>query len=367
MSAEPRWPWSVLGLEQMPPTAADVRRAYARALKKIDQSKDIEGFAALRAAYEAALAQREKADGRNAERRANRAAEHAKTSPEPAAEPPQAVQPDAATLAAQAEQAAFTALLHEGLSTDAGEPDEVRMLAILDSRFMEDPARRDQIGRAFATALRAGLRWSSAEDGDLNPAFSPRLVNRLDAAFGWLSDQAAFLQVFGRHDLLQHLLLLRANGDRPYDKVEAPRKSWLMRLGKVVFAWPTLFFLFLAAKTANSLNSTQHEDLNQAALAILMVIVIIAVCVGALRIVMFLHGLFSRRFHSHSAAVATFLLVMAILACLPLYGGAQNAMYGVGLGLVPCLLLALSTRSDKTALRLENWLRRVARRLHLRS
>jgi hypothetical protein len=49
------WPWSLLGLE---PTAniRDIRVAYARALKKIDQQSDVSGFQALREARDEAAA-----------------------------------------------------------------------------------------------------------------------------------------------------------------------------------------------------------------------------------------------------------------------------------------------------------------------
>lgn len=51
----PDWPWSVLGAEGPLDSAAEVRRAYSRRLKEGDWSKDIEGFEALRRAYEHAL------------------------------------------------------------------------------------------------------------------------------------------------------------------------------------------------------------------------------------------------------------------------------------------------------------------------
>ena len=55
MLPEPGWPWDVLGLPGLPREEAEIRRAYARALKKIDQARDIEGFTALREAFEMAL------------------------------------------------------------------------------------------------------------------------------------------------------------------------------------------------------------------------------------------------------------------------------------------------------------------------
>lgn len=54
MSGKGGWPWEVLGLPGRPATLAEVKRAYARRLKAIDQATDIAGFEDLRGAYEAA-------------------------------------------------------------------------------------------------------------------------------------------------------------------------------------------------------------------------------------------------------------------------------------------------------------------------
>ena len=52
---ETAWPWSVLGLKDTCSDPKDVRRAYAKKLKSIDPSADIDGFQALRYAYSRAL------------------------------------------------------------------------------------------------------------------------------------------------------------------------------------------------------------------------------------------------------------------------------------------------------------------------
>ncbi len=54
MSAEGAWPWSELGLAGRPDDPKEVRRAYARRLKRIDQIKDVQAFERLRIAYETA-------------------------------------------------------------------------------------------------------------------------------------------------------------------------------------------------------------------------------------------------------------------------------------------------------------------------
>lgn len=53
------WPWVVLDLSNATTSTAEVRRAYARKLKTINQATDIAGFETLRKAYEAALARTE--------------------------------------------------------------------------------------------------------------------------------------------------------------------------------------------------------------------------------------------------------------------------------------------------------------------
>ena len=52
---ETAWPWSVLGLKDTCSDPKDVRRAYAKKLKSIDPSADIDGFQALRYAYSRAF------------------------------------------------------------------------------------------------------------------------------------------------------------------------------------------------------------------------------------------------------------------------------------------------------------------------
>lgn len=370
MSADPRWPWSVLGLDRMPPTSAEVRRAYARALKKIDQSKDIEGFAALRAAYQEALSRRERGDDRNAARQASRAAlrpaepqEQAQAQPQEAVTPPPPLPPDAATLAAEAEEAEFAALLHTGLDAAKGAPGDAQMRAILDSRFMDDPARKQQIERAFAAVVAGSSVRLDDEGWGLSDAFSPRLVQRLDESFGWLSDHAAFTRAFGRNHALLHGLLLRANDDRPLDTGVVPaRRSWWRRTVDALFSSPAPIALYLLATAVNSLRTGQGEDMNQALFAVLVVILCLAAGVSALHFVMFLNGLYLRALHSHTAAVATALTLAIPGACLPVYGAAQHAMYGVGLALTLCLLLGLSVLRGKTGLRVETWLRSILRR-----
>ncbi|WP_419902403.1 J domain-containing protein [Kiloniella sp.] len=46
------WPYNILGFTQVPSEVKDIKRAYARRLKKIDQSQELQKFQELREAYE---------------------------------------------------------------------------------------------------------------------------------------------------------------------------------------------------------------------------------------------------------------------------------------------------------------------------
>lgn len=56
MSARGAWPWSVLGIARTADTGA-IRKAYAAAIKAMDLDRDVEGYADLRGARDAALRQ----------------------------------------------------------------------------------------------------------------------------------------------------------------------------------------------------------------------------------------------------------------------------------------------------------------------
>jgi hypothetical protein len=217
MSREPAWPWSVLGLPKAPQDPADVRRAYARALKQIDQATDIAGFAALREAYEAA-----------GHRLASKAA---KPQTRPGTVPPEVV---AALghegMEALLDDAALDALLHDeaasqpgpGKSPDPRRDDAIaalfhdlptasivahlgdRIMAALANPLSHDPGVAPRLRAETARLLRA-MAYPDCDGGAyLSLGLRPAIL-ALDARFHWLSDFAAF-----RRDFWQDTLVLDA-------------------------------------------------------------------------------------------------------------------------------------------------------------
>lgn len=224
MSPDAKYPWSVLGLDKMPPDVKDIRRAYARALKQIDQAKDIDGFSALRAAYENALAIREGRSQRNdyararaAEAKAERAiADAALPEPAPDPEPPAPPPPSPEDLAEQARAETAQALLDE-LSTEsivlsAGE----RINKALDSPLIEDPDHAASLRHAIANLIRSRFRQTEWES-TLSAQIDGKTLLRLDKTYGWLSDFGAF-----RRDFWQNHSLLDAMATRAYGSIKPP-------------------------------------------------------------------------------------------------------------------------------------------------
>ncbi|MGO4908853.1 hypothetical protein ACEN2J_11045 [Pseudorhodobacter sp. W20_MBD10_FR17] len=161
MSPDAKYPWSVLGLEKMPPEVKDIRRAYARALKQIDQGNDIKGFSALRAAYENAVAIREGRDTQNDYNRTRKAAAKAAQAEAPAEQPEdaqaevspppsvgRAPSPDKLVTQARrdAAEALLAALATDTIAMSGGE----RINAALDSPLIRDPEYADRICYAIA-------------------------------------------------------------------------------------------------------------------------------------------------------------------------------------------------------------------------
>jgi hypothetical protein len=225
MSPNGAWPWSVLGLDKMPPTTGDIRRAYARALKGIDQSKDIEGFTALRAAYDRGMALRE---GRTAqtEKRKARKAETLETVPPP---PSETAAPSAPVIppppsAHDQREAALRDFLREldqdNVIISAGQ----RILAVLNHPLAHDAKAEAQIRVTIASLIRR--KFLIGEEGSmLSPQISREALMALDERFGWLSDYAAFRRDFWQNRDLQDAMISRAFGRIPQPVIPARRSK----------------------------------------------------------------------------------------------------------------------------------------------
>jgi hypothetical protein len=213
MSREPAWPWSVLNLPKKPDALADVRRAYARALKQIDQGKDIAAFTALRMAYEEAT-----------RRMAMIAARQKVTDVAP---PIPALPPDSrdddttpflpVNLIAEnpqtARKAAFAALLDRMRTFNAVEYVGDRILRALADPLADDPDFQPILRQQIASLLRDQTRADG--EGGLYLSLSLRpVMQELDRRFQWLSDYTAFRRDFWDNPLLLDAMMACA-GMRP--------------------------------------------------------------------------------------------------------------------------------------------------------
>ena len=216
MSPDAGWPWSVLGLPAIPPETSDIRRAYAKALKQIDQSKDIEGFANLRAAYVRGLAIREGRTAQNSAKRARKAQAAAQNMPtiDLDIEPPAPLPPTAEQIAAQAKDAALgdllTHLATPHLVANVGQ----RIIDTLANPLSHDPDCAPRIRLAIASLLRGSIVSDEYNEPALAPEISAETLLALDTRFGWLNDYAAFRRDFWNDSGMQHIMVTRA-----YDKI----------------------------------------------------------------------------------------------------------------------------------------------------
>jgi hypothetical protein len=250
MSPDAKYPWSVLGLEKMPLEVKDIRRAYARGLKQIDQANDIEGFSALRAAYENAVAIREGRDRHNDYNRARKAetiaaAKVTQAEPQPADAtapvrtppdamytPPAARQSSPNESAKQARLAATEALLAAldtvSIVMSGGE----RISQALDSPLIRDPDYADRIRYAIADVIRS--RFKRVEwDSTLSVQIDQATLLRLDKTYGWLSDFGAF-----RRDFWNNNDLLDAMATRAFGSIKLPTPPKLPPKTRMARAWP---------------------------------------------------------------------------------------------------------------------------------
>lgn len=212
MSDKLEWPFSVLGLEDENPDKKAVRRAYAKALKAIDQAADPQGFQALRQAYEAALDMvdvphaHEVADvdtplSRDPERMSEEPYLDSVAHPVTEAPVQMGLSPEAIDLVNRV--SVFT----------APEPDVDRLLSILNDPAMSDPVAAQAVEEEIYHFLYnmidddgaefPGFALRGASGFARNPPESHRtaqLFDQLDGTFGWMSDQVRMQNRFYGYD-----------------------------------------------------------------------------------------------------------------------------------------------------------------------
>jgi hypothetical protein len=243
-----RWPWGVMGLKKAPKEMADLRRAYAAALKKIDQSTDIEGFTALRQAYEsatyqmknkaaikavnAALANPEPLLSTSPEEADAASADHAPAAvittydpPDPSPPPPPS-QPDPATV-----------LLNELTTPSIVIHLNDRILAALNNPVGLDPTVDEDLRRTIARMLRDQLVTSHDGTASLPSRLRPAL-QALDARYHWLSDYTAFRRDFWDNAAMLDALNFAAGIERVSRQPTYTQPRWAVAIWlQTALAW----------------------------------------------------------------------------------------------------------------------------------
>jgi hypothetical protein len=236
LSPDIAWPWSVLGLSAPPANTADLRRAYARALKQIDQATDIAGFTALRDAYEVAG------------QLMHPHAEAPVVATAPPDVPVTAALP-ASDLSASAiasapitspREAEIDAFFHDLTTPSIVSSTGDRIVAALANPLSHDPNVALPLRPLLADMIRAMAQPDDDKGIYLTLGLRPALL-ALEDRYHWLSDFASFRQDFSQDYLLLEAMLACAGIKlaKPHHPMPSPQPGktlWLFALvGKTGF------------------------------------------------------------------------------------------------------------------------------------
>ncbi|AZV77992.1 hypothetical protein EBB79_08850 [Parasedimentitalea marina] len=254
MSDKTDWPFNALGLEGKDPDKKEVRKAYAKALKAIDQRADPQGFQTLRQTYETALAliDAPKFDDWTKE---DTPADSGSLWPIDESALVDDVITDAEGLAQESLSPAAITLIEQVSTFTPPEPDVERLLSILEDPLMTDPVVAQAVENEMYSFLFSiiddenedypsfALRGMSGSAR--NPSVSNRLpefVDRLDETFGWMSDQVRMQNRFYGYD--RFFFAASYLGSRRMSQAPQASSSSGINWGVV---WPIIFFgaLFL--------------------------------------------------------------------------------------------------------------------------
>lgn len=246
----PAWPFDVLGMDNSDLDRKAIRRAYARRLKEIDQNADVEGFQALREAYDFALAMAGTSEtGKPSKvgpmpdgllrtlRNATRLDESVADVGDDGAAP---VSGTAATASAAGDHRREPSVgerprRHRLRSRDPAEvlaeqvatrtiveTDEQRLLRILRSPLLDDLEASRTVEEALVRYLDDRMQYDDWNVARFPGFVSEKLVSELDRVYGWIEFNTAFLDRHYISDDFQGALI-DASGirerlpDRPTD------------------------------------------------------------------------------------------------------------------------------------------------------
>ncbi|SMQ73065.1 hypothetical protein SAMN06295905_2249 [Devosia lucknowensis] len=179
MSAE--WPWSALGLDEPATGERDIKRAYAARLRLIDIDRDIAGFEALRAAYDAAL---DRLSTSAADSGPSFSGQHPDFGRIAAPDSPEADERDAESSIGKI----IWLLQSRHFAPDAWQP-------LLTAPDIDTPALQQYVESLLVRDLELGLERGNAP--------SLTWIDLVDRHFGWSEDSVGFAR---RHPASRHLL-----------------------------------------------------------------------------------------------------------------------------------------------------------------